>query len=83
MNERLQEIAEKAWRATSDEVAHLNRMHNRAISHDEQMDVFEQKFAELIVRECAKIGELKEQGYGDYDPDISVGWYMRKYFGIE
>ena len=43
MNERIQELACYAWRATSDEVAHLNRMHNRAISHDEQMDVFEQK----------------------------------------
>ena len=55
MNERIEKLAEQAWRATSDEVAHLNRMHNRAISHDEQMDIFEQKFAELIVQECTKL----------------------------
>ena len=42
-----------------------------------------EKFAELIVGECARIGELKEQGYGAYDPDVSVGWYMKKYFGVE
>ena len=41
------------------------------------------KFAELIVRECARIGELKEQGYEDYDPDLSVGWYMKQHFGVE
>ena len=45
---------------------------------------FEQmrEFAELIVRACAQIGELKEQGHEDYDPDMSVGWYMRQHFGI-
>jgi hypothetical protein len=42
-----------------------------------------ERFAELIVRECARIGELKEQGYSEYDPDISVGWYMRQHFGVE
>jgi hypothetical protein len=40
------------------------------------------EFAQMIVRECARIGELKEQGYQDYDPDMSVGWYMRQHFGI-
>ena len=39
--------------------------------------------AKLIVRECARIGELKEQGHSDYSPDISVGWYMRQHFGVE
>ena len=41
-----------------------------------------EKFAQLIVRACAQIGELKEQGHEDYDPDMSVGWYMRQHFGI-
>jgi hypothetical protein len=41
------------------------------------------KFAELIVQECARIGELKEQGYEEYDPDLSVGWYMKQHFGVE
>jgi hypothetical protein len=42
-----------------------------------------EKFAELIVKECAMIGELKEQGSNDYDHKISVGWYMRQHFGVE
>jgi len=41
------------------------------------------KFADLIVSECAKIGELKEQGHEEYDTDVSVGWYMKQHFGVE
>jgi hypothetical protein len=42
-----------------------------------------EKFAELIVKECARIGELKEQGYEDYDPNLSVGWYMKQHFEVK
>jgi hypothetical protein len=49
---------------------------------DEFLPLWNAKFAELIIQECAKIGEIKEQGFGDYDPNISVGWYMRKHFGF-
>ena len=44
---------------------------------------WEEHFAELIVKECARIGELKEQGHSDYDPNMSVGWYMRQHFGMD
>jgi hypothetical protein len=44
--------------------------------------VFE-KFAELIVHDCVKIAELKEQGYNEYDSDVSVGWYIKEHFGIK
>ena len=50
-------------------------------------------FAKLIIEDCARIGELKEQGASGfdaggnnvtvYDPDISVGWYMKKNFGFQ
>ena len=79
MNERIEELALKAGL--------LNYVDNetpRRYFIDGNADLEEvEKFVELIVRECAKIGELKEQGYGDYDPDVSVGWYMRKHFGVE
>jgi hypothetical protein len=55
MNNRIEELAEQAWRATFDEVAHLNRIHNRSYSQDDITDIFEIKFAELIVRECIEI----------------------------
>jgi hypothetical protein len=37
--------------------------------------------AELIVLECARIGELKEQGYV-YGPEYSAGHYMKQHFGV-
>lgn len=42
-----------------------------------------EKFAELIVHDCVKIAELKEQGYNEYDSDVSVGWYIKEHFGIK
>lgn len=39
-------------------------------------------FARLVAEECARIAELKEQGYPDFDPGTSVGWYIRRYFGV-
>jgi hypothetical protein len=44
--------------------------------------VFLGRIVELAVAECARIAELKEQGYADYDKDMSVGWYMREKFGF-
>jgi hypothetical protein len=78
MNERIQELAEQAWRATSDEVAHLNRMHNRAISHDEQMDIFEQKFAELIVKEMLVTCVKHPTWTGRM-----IGNQIKEHFGVE
>ena len=72
MNERIKQLAEQA-----------------GSTHKQNLGVYQfythelEQFAESIIQECAKIGELKEQGYGDYDPDMSVGWYMRKHFGLE
>jgi hypothetical protein len=72
MNERIQELAEQA-----------TKYFPKTETSGEYWTFDKEKFAELIVQECAKIGELKEQGFGDYDPDVSVGWYMRKHFGVE
>lgn len=47
-------------------------------SPDFWIEVYNKKFAGLIVEECAKIGELKEQGDPSFARDVSVGWYMKK-----
>ena len=52
MNDRIKDLALYAWRLTADETAYLNRIHNRTIEQDEITNIFEVKFAELIVREC-------------------------------
>jgi hypothetical protein len=41
------------------------------------------KLVESVVKECARIAELKEQGAQDFDKDVSVGWYMRQRFGVK
>ena len=54
MNPRIKELAEKAERLARDELAHLERVHNRLYSPTEDREIYNQKFAELIVLECAK-----------------------------
>ena len=72
MNERILELAKQAG---------LKKEHG---SDREYIGDFDwRQFADLIVRECARIGELKEQDHEDYDPDISVWWYMMQHFGVE
>jgi len=73
MNERIKELAEQAEKYADDNFK----------GQPTYSEAYDSKFAELIIQECAKIGEIKEQGFGDYDPNMSVGWYMRKHFGVE
>lgn len=42
-----------------------------------------QRFGEEVVKECAKIAELKEQGSAEFDHNTSVGWYIKQHFGID
>jgi hypothetical protein len=47
MNERIKELAEQAWESITVQDA----------LDDEALEKFDQKFAELIVRECLSVGE--------------------------
>ena len=55
MNERIRELALQAERLLKDELAHLERVHNRLYSFTEDREIYNQKFALLIVRECANV----------------------------
>jgi hypothetical protein len=54
MNERIRELAQVAEQLADDELAHLERVHNRLYSFTESREIYNQKFAELIVQECLK-----------------------------
>ena len=54
MNERIRELAEQAERLAEDELAHLERVHNRLYFFTEGREIYNQKFAQLIVRECCQ-----------------------------
>ena len=55
MNLRIRELAEQAERLARDELAHLERVHNRLYSPTEGREIYNEKFAELIVLECADL----------------------------
>jgi hypothetical protein len=81
MNNRIKELFKRAGGKTS-----THNLMSNPVQHREYNELWDEnitKFAELIVGEFARIGELKEQGYSEYDPDISVGWYMRQHFGVD
>ena len=55
MNERIKELSEQAHHITADELAHLQRVHNRTYDLNESAAIYNEKFAELIVQECIDI----------------------------
>jgi hypothetical protein len=52
MNERIRQLAEQAHRSTADELVHLQRVHNRTYDLNESAAIYNEKFAELMIREC-------------------------------
>ena len=66
MNERIKELAEQATNDVKDEFGHwINSEFNK------------EKFAELIVRECAKRVDYWESRQGEHADDLL------KHFGVE
>ena len=55
MNERIRELIKEARYDSRNEKHHLERVHNREITLDEYQEIYDKRFAELIVRECANI----------------------------
>ena len=71
MNERIKELSKQAWESITVQDALA----------DEAFDQFDQKFAELIVRECAELNfrELGLSGSSSFD----VGRMIKQHFGVE
>ena len=82
MNERIKELAEQAKNFMTDQVLYQSRVYNRTLSVDESADIFEEKFAELIIRECRDIAyeydEPKLSG-----PGMIIGNRIEEHFGVE
>jgi hypothetical protein len=93
MNERIKELSAIAKNLTTDDAIHLSRIHNRTLSLDELGEIFEQKFAELIVTEMCGMMEQTEDDLYAMDPSerpteyIEWLYYWRtrfeKHFGVE
>jgi hypothetical protein len=79
MNERLKELSTIAKNLTTDDAIHLRHIHNRTLSLDELGEIFAQKFAELIVRECGMMAD-------EFELDVNRSGLvdrMKKHFGVE
>jgi hypothetical protein len=64
MNERIKQLWEEAAKTTQSD------------SWEEQTK-FMERFAELIIKECADIATINQYQHG------VVGLYVKKYFGVE
>ena len=95
MNEQIRQLAEQAHRSTADELSHLQRVHNRTYDLNESAAIYNEKFAELIVRECISIVDEQKEclheeqqhwhdrdyGYALAVDDASKG--IKQFFGVE
>ena len=82
MNPRIRELSAIAKNLTTDEAIHLGRIHNRTLSLDELGEIHDQKFAELIIRECADI-TLDYKNHDHYYGWMDHGEEIIRHFGIE
>ena len=81
MNERIKELAEQAERLAEDELAHLERVHNRLYSFTEGREIYNQKFAQLIVKECADVAKETRWAVPPSQEQIARG--IQQHFGVE
>ena len=81
MNERIKELAKQSFQKCMDENGFLNNTSWRINpDHYAESEVFE-KFAELIVRECAELN-FRELGLSGSD-SFDVSRMIKQHFGVE
>jgi len=73
MNERIQELVKQARRYAEDKQNDPMRVYT--------LDVFTEKFAELVVKECAEIAN--KHMIDCEDINYGVGTVIRRTFGVE
>jgi predicted ABC-class ATPase len=92
MNERILELARVAEQLADDELAHLERVHNRLYSFTEGREIYNKKFAELIVRECLAKAEEEAELYRGFShlggAEYAKVMYnyqllLKEHFGVE
>jgi len=88
MNERIKELALQAWQRTNEQVSsQKSHMPDTVISQDDISDIFEEKFAQLIIEEC--VGVIEDMADPEEDSERYV-WAiqnasakLREHFGVE
>jgi hypothetical protein len=94
MNERIRELAEQARNYALDEKRIYEQVHNTEQCMEEYREVYNKKFAELIVRECARVAratpfpdtdvEVRKTFGHTWDmASVEAGREIVKHFGVE
>ena len=84
MNERIKEIHKQAFDWVQYQLQTVGSDH--PVTQKEQLDMVNQKFGELIVRECARIARnanLEDVEGGDSAVLRAAGDQIEDYFGVE
>jgi len=82
MKQRIEELVNQSKFFANDERRYLERVHNREYSQDEWQDICFEKFANLIVRECADLCDRFQARDVGMQPAECAG-AIRKMFGVE
>ena len=84
MNERIRQLSEQAHRSTADELAHLQRVHNRTYDLNESAAIYNEKFAELIVKDCLYIVEPMEDSGDEWCVTLKgTAQAIKEHFGVD
>jgi len=75
MNERIRQLAEQAE-------IYAGELIDEGADYDQYPRYYTEKFAELIVRECANIDFRREVGL-TADDDYEIGKVIKEHFGVE
>jgi hypothetical protein len=84
MNERIKELAVQARNHALDEKRIYERMHNTEQCMEEYREVYNKRFAELIVEECCnRLSKetILHDGYGYNQHELYNR--LRKHFGVK
>jgi hypothetical protein len=76
MNERFQELAVKAKLMAEEDI-------NRQISYNTELKAFAEKFAELIVQECAAVAWAHTPGTEELEYSDYIKNKILKHFGVK
>ena len=77
MNERIKELAEQA-REYANSKEPYEKIKNKA-----WIDVYDEKFAELIVKECAKIAHNRQYKHSPAHTVGDCAQAIKEHFGVE
>ena len=85
MNERIKNLSKKAWLLAHEANDQAEEDEGEELTEAEFGNVFQQKFAELIVRECAQVSEddITDGDACCTNTADRIARQIKKHFGVE